>query len=191
MRIYLIRHGETKANSEKRYLGHNHSPFTEDGLKQCKAIIEKLSDKELDAIYTSPRKRCLPQAEILATLKDIQYIADDKIAELNFGIFENLTWKKAKEKYPREFKNWSQSPETYRLPKGESQAELDARISLFLDDIMQSGLDTIAIFSHGGAIMSIICNLLKLQPNQKWRFKISPGTIITIEICDNYAYIIL
>jgi len=191
MRIYLIRHGETDANSEMRYLGRNHSPFTENGLKQCKYIIDKLSDKKLDAIYTSPLERCLSQAELLATEKGVQYIVDENIAEFNFGIFENLTWEEAKKKHPNEFESWSQNLETYRLPKGESQAALDTRINVFISAIIQSGFDYIAVFSHGGAIMSIISNLLNLQPNQKWRFKISAGTIVTIEANDNYAYIVL
>ena len=71
MRIYLVRHGETKANADFKYLSKSNSPFTEDGKKQCKNIIDKLLSKDIKVIYTSPLKRCLSQADILASQKKI------------------------------------------------------------------------------------------------------------------------
>lgn len=189
MKIYLVRHGQTLANAQKRYLGKDNSPFTPLGIEQNKNTLSKLAQINFDSVYSSPSERCLSIAQKITSAKMMDAIADKRLAEINFGTFEGLTWQEAREKYPDEFESLCQNPLEFRFPGGESQKELDIRIRSILDEITQSEHENIAVFSHGGAIMSILSQLLELSPQQKWRFKISHGAVAQVAIEDGYAYL--
>lgn len=191
MKIYLIRHGETEGNVQKKYLGVSHSPFTDAGIIKNAENITRLSDIKFDVIYTSPSQRCLTIASDFGEKICIAPIVEDNLMELNFGIFENLTWQQAHQNYRDEFDKWCEDTYGYSIPEGESQKNLDQRVNIFINELKKSDYNNIAIFSHGGTIMSIASNLLRLDSSQKWHFKILPGSILVIEIKDDFAYLIL
>lgn len=187
-RLYLIRHGETVANREKRYLGRSNSQLTTRGNKQYEEIIRQMDRIAVDHIFTSPAERCCGPAQMLANIKALPAVVDERIAEMNFGILEMLTWTEAEQQHPAEYAAWCADPVRYRLPQGESQDQLDQRTADFIQNVAPLGRN-IAVFSHGGAIMSMIAQALHLSPEQKWRFRVNPGTVVTLIIDGEYAYI--
>ena len=87
MKINFIRHGMTKFNEEKRYLGLLDVSLSEKG----KAEIEKRWHDTLkpDVVVTSPLKRCVQSAElIIKDMKNKKHIIVDEFREIDFGIFE-------------------------------------------------------------------------------------------------------
>jgi len=65
MKIYLVRHGETAFNAEKKYLGQTDCPLTDNGIKQSQLVAEKLKKFNIDLIYFSPIKRAEQTAQII------------------------------------------------------------------------------------------------------------------------------
>ena len=191
MKIYLIRHGQTTANAEKKYLGRGSSPFTTLGLEQNADALSKLNGAKIDVIYSSPSGRCMSSANEYAECKRVQVITDTRLSEVDFGKFEGLTWQEAKESYPIEFKDFCEDPNSYTFPEGESQKRLDERTLSFIEEIKRSSYESIAVFSHGGTIMSILSHLLEIEPGQKWRFKITHGSVSLVEINGSYACLVL
>lgn len=191
MRLHLIRHGETVSNTERRYIGTTDSPFTTEGKRQWNAAIDRLIHQDIQCIYSSPSMRCLSQAKIVARIHGMEPIIDERITEMHFGVFENLTWQEAAEKHSEAFIDWTSIPYDYVIPNGESQAQLDHRTKSFIEDIKAQEHRNVAVFTHGGTIMSIISHLLDFDQEQKWRFKVTPGTIVTIDIEEGYACLVL
>ena len=191
MRIYLVRHGETLANAEKRYLGRGSSPFTELGLGQNLRALSKLMQIDFDAVYSSPSERCLSMARKAASGKKINVASDTRLSEIDFGYFEGLTWQEARERFPEEFESLCKNAEEFRFPGGESQNELDIRVRDFAEEAVKLPYENVAVFSHGGAVMSLLSHLLELAPGQKWRFKISHGSVTAVEITGGYACLVL
>ena len=64
--IILARHGETEWNVEEVFRGRIDIELNETGMKQAELLAEYLRDVEIDAIYSSPLKRALKTAEIIA-----------------------------------------------------------------------------------------------------------------------------
>jgi probable phosphoglycerate mutase len=87
-KFYFIRHGETAYNQEKRYTGLHDIPLNTNGKQQIKSILHSLEDKDISCIYTSPLKRALESACIVATHLNIPIIVLDKLKERDFGIFQ-------------------------------------------------------------------------------------------------------
>ncbi len=81
MLIWLIRHGETEYNKEKRYQGQTDVPLSDEG----RAAIKRAPFNP-DLVYTSPLSRAAETAGIL--FPDVPKVSVDGIKEMNFGVFE-------------------------------------------------------------------------------------------------------
>ncbi|MDD4412334.1 MAG: histidine phosphatase family protein [Patescibacteria group bacterium] len=84
--IYLIRHGQCVDNALRILNGHRDTELTELGRKQAKASAKKLKNKKITVIYSSPLKRALETAEIIADEIGVDLIKLDKdLIERDFG----------------------------------------------------------------------------------------------------------
>ncbi|WP_310603232.1 histidine phosphatase family protein [Anaerosporobacter sp.] len=66
MKIYLVRHGETDWNIERRFQGLEDIPLNETGKKQAKECAQALTSTSFEAIYSSPLQRAYDTATIIA-----------------------------------------------------------------------------------------------------------------------------
>ena len=83
--IHFIRNALTDENLEGRYIGHTNVEISDDGKKQLAAMKEELIFPPVEAVFTSPLKRCTQTAEIL--YPDNKAIVIDGFIEYNFGEF--------------------------------------------------------------------------------------------------------
>ena len=88
MELYIIRHGETKWNSEKRLQGRSDIELNEYGIELARITSEALKDVKFDRIYSSPLKRAYETAEILRGSRKLDIICDDRLKEMCFGDYE-------------------------------------------------------------------------------------------------------
>lgn len=105
MHLYVVRHGETWANAEQRYLGSLDPGLTELGRQQAEVLGEYLP-KKLDALVVSPRIRATETASILNEGLKLPVEIMACFRERNVGVFEGLTQADAREQYPQ---LWSQN----------------------------------------------------------------------------------
>ncbi|SMF79350.1 Fructose-2,6-bisphosphatase [Paenibacillus uliginis N3/975] len=69
--IYVIRHGQTDLNQERRLQGRRGLPLNEYGIIQAQNLRDKLESVEFDYVFTSPQERAIQTAEI-ATGKTVK-----------------------------------------------------------------------------------------------------------------------
>ena len=94
MMIFLIRHGETEWNSQKRRQGRRDIPLNEEGRAQMLRCGELLRGLPVDAIVSSPLSRATESARILAEQLGIdeQLIrCDQDLIERDFGDVDGMT----------------------------------------------------------------------------------------------------
>ena len=82
MWIDLVRHGMTRGNEERRYIGITDEPLSERGRKLAEQCMYEMPE----IVFSSPLKRCVETAEILYPDQDIYII--EELRECDFGIFE-------------------------------------------------------------------------------------------------------
>jgi len=97
LKIYLARHGQDEDNANGVLNGHRDFPLTEVGINQAQTLADKIknADIKFDAIYSSPLKRTLQTAKIIAentNLEDVVLL--EGLIERNFGV---MTGKPAKD----------------------------------------------------------------------------------------------
>jgi uncharacterized phosphatase len=67
--IYVIRHGQTDLNKERRMQGRLGLPLNEYGIKQAENLRGKIKDIKFDYVFSSPQERAIQTAEIVTGLK--------------------------------------------------------------------------------------------------------------------------
>lgn len=153
--IYMMRHGETLFNTQKRVQGWCDSPLTENGIAQAKLAKDYFAEQEIsfDAVYSSTQERAIDTAKIVSDLPVTQ-IKDLK--EMNFGIFEAQP-----ENLLPKFRPEARSFEDLLVPYGgEDILEVGMRVYKAITEIAEeTATETLLMVSHGAALWGLISYL--------------------------------
>ena len=86
MKLYVIRHGLTKCNVEKKYNGKLDEDINETGIEQAKKAQKIIKDLDIDLIICSPLLRAKHTCDII-NVNNIPVIYDERIEERDCGIY--------------------------------------------------------------------------------------------------------
>lgn len=154
--IYFYRNGLTDSNLEGKYIGHTDVELSEEGIKQIKQMREVYDYPSVDAVFTSPLKRCTKTAELV--FPDKQAIVINDLIEYNFGEYEGRTAEELKEN--ELFARWLSGEQGVEPPFGESNEAFAERVAncfiKIVDGLLKTGTTKTAIFTHGGVIMYLL-----------------------------------
>lgn len=153
MKIILIRHGMTKGNTEKRYIGSTDEPLCNEGIEQILTYIKANNYPNAEVIYASPLLRCIKTSELI--YPDKEPILCEDLRECDFGELENKNYLELADN--EKYQKWIASNGTLEFPYGENQESFRKRcIKAYETIIDNSQNDIIALVVHGGTIMSIL-----------------------------------
>lgn len=155
MLLYLIRHGETAWNRQKRYLSRTDKGLTPLGIRQGKSLRFKLKRARIDRIYSSPSRRAYKFAGQVFPGRRI--IKTENLRELGFGVFEGMTYGQLMDSCPEIYSQWLKNPLKIKIPKGEPFKSFRNRVLRTLKRIIRKNKEnTVAIVTHGGPIRIIL-----------------------------------
>ena len=189
--IYLLRHGETVANTEGRLQGRSDSPLTLRGLAQIRAIAALLAGEIGDpshfTVVSSPLGRARKSAGIICQalgLDPERVTCEPRLTEYSFGRWEGFlvgdveagAWAQ------RERDRWNFAP-----PGGESYAMVAARVGGWLDE--QEPEARLIVVCHG-AVSRVLRGLyaglppaesVRLSQDQTNLYRLDAGRIETLK----------
>lgn len=149
MKILVARHGETDWNKMNKILGRTDIPLNETGIMQARQLRDKIS-YPISVIFSSPLERTALTAKIINESRNAEIIYDDRLIEMNFGIFEGVD--RRDEQYQKEKRNFFM-----RYPGGESFFQVAQRVYNFLDEVIDKYSDeNVLIVTHNG-----ICRVIR------------------------------
>jgi alpha-ribazole phosphatase len=176
MDVFLVRHGITDWNKEKRYLGHTDRRVVKSELTHLEKLQKELMEISFDHVFTSDLRRC---QETLAYLNiPAQVSVDARLREINFGDWEGKTYNELKDE--QTYRDWIDNWEDYSIPNGESANTFKARINSFFQDLIQHTIETtpngrmqFLIMTHGGVIRYFVSRFV--SSTSFWDFSVSHG----------------
>ncbi len=180
-KIYLIRHGETDWNLEKRFQGRENVPLNGKGKKQAQLLARRLKEKELTAVYSSPLSRARETAEIIGAVHGLTPCIVEKLGEISFGSLEGKKYTELNENERKIIDRWMVDPETVSIPRGETFKQFRERILESYNELLnveQEG--DLAIVTHGGAIKVLVADILKVPFSRFAALILFPGSLTTI-----------
>lgn len=186
LQLILIRHAETVANVQKRWVGWNDTPLTERGEAQAEAAARRLAAEVADAValYTSPLPRASRTAEIIGQALGLDPVPLDGLREINFGDMDGVTLEEMKTHHPDLYERWRDRTDVdFTWPGGESRSEFFRRVIATCDDILsRHPQGTVLIVAHGGTLRAMLAYLLPEQMSQWWGYELTHCAITRISV---------
>lgn len=165
--LYLIRHAEAEGNVYRRCHGIYDSLLTPKAYEQLPYLAKRFEEVPLDAVYASNLYRARHTAKAIADRKGMKVIIRPELHEIDMGKWEDLNWAILPREFPEDYAVWSSRQWECTPPGGESVLGTGDRVLAELHKIAEARPgQNVAVVSHGTAIRSILCRVLKLAPAQ-------------------------
>ena len=177
--IILVRHGETEWNVGEIYRGRIDINLDEVGVKQAELLGEYLSNLELDAIYSSPLRRALDTADIIAQYQKVGVQVTNSLIDMDYGEWQGLSEQEVKKSYQTLHNEWHTKPERVKMLGGESLADVRERAVGVVNEVISKYKGSVALVSHRVVNKVLICFLLGLDNAHFWNIKQDVGGITT------------
>ena len=169
--IILVRHGETEWNVAEVFRGQIDIDLNETGVKQAELLSGYLSTSAIAAVYSSPLKRALKTAEIIAQPHKLKVNIDPDLIDFNFGKWQGLSHQEVKEKYRDLYATWITHPEQVRIPDGEALEDVSKRVIRVRNKVIENHRGTVVIVGHRVVNKVMICTLLGLDNSHFWKIR--------------------
>ncbi|ALB71938.1 2,3-diphosphoglycerate-dependent phosphoglycerate mutase GpmB [Cronobacter muytjensii] len=182
LQVYLVRHGETQWNAERRIQGQSDSPLTEKGEHQAMQVAQRAKALGITHIISSDLGRTRRTAEIIAQGCGCDVILDPRLRELDMGVLERRhldTLTEEEEGWRRQLINGT--PEG-RIPQGESMQEVSDRMHGALNaclDLPQGSRPLLV--SHGMALGCLVSTILGLPAYAERRLRLRNCSISRVD----------
>ena len=186
--VFLLRHGETAWNKRGRVMGRSQVPLGANGIQQIEKIAPLIATLELDAIYTSPLRRAVQTAKLVATGTKLPICKSEGLNEIAFGEwtgrhFDDLV---DNELYRRFIK----SPANTLLPGGETIFDVQRRGLKVINEAAQKVPGgRFLLVSHGDVIRAILCHYMKLPLNEYRLLRVDNGSLSALQTDRRWAEI--
>lgn len=179
-KVFLVRHGATLWNLEKRAQGHADIDLNEEGHKQAATVASDLSRMDIDAVYASDLKRAVDTATPIAAAHGLEVVVDKDLREIDQGDWEGLTADQIRERWPD---LWGPNRHYNERPGGESPQLVRARALAAVERAVRSHPDgRIVVVSHGGTIRWISAEALGYDDYRSRRIRgLGNGAVVCID----------
>ncbi|MCE7791611.1 histidine phosphatase family protein [Salipaludibacillus sp. CUR1] len=181
--IYLVRHGVTRWNKEKRYLGHTDEACMKDRLVDLADLKSDLAGMEFDQVWTSDLLRCRETIHYL--MPGAHPVTDKRLRECDFGDWEGKTYEDLKNL--KDYRRWIDDPQLQPIPGGESWEEFSERIDEWLNELLAGQEDVAAgrttrvlTVTHGGVIRYLVS--VFRGSNSFWHVNIRNGQALYLKL---------
>lgn len=185
MKLYFIRHGETVWNTQAKLQGKSDIPLNEKGVALARVTGEALADVPFAAIYSSPLKRALQTAQLVAGDRDVPIATDRRLEEIGFGIWEGLSCHKDHYEIPSDsFQDFFLDPFGYQPPaQGETVRHVCGRTADFLEELirkMGKEESNVLISCHGCTLRALMNYFYQDYTAGFWRGHVPPNCSVSI-----------
>jgi probable phosphoglycerate mutase len=181
--IYLIRHGETDWNRNRRIQGWADIPLNARGQGQAQAVARRLAALPLDRIFTSDLARASETAERIAgrQAREVPIVRTPALRESDYGLWEGMIQEEVPGRFPEAWKEWVQGGGLGPVPGGEDFIAVTRRVTAVYDAAIREA-GTVAICSHHSPIQAILCHALGIGAAFRSRFLILNCSLNALEI---------
>lgn len=181
--VTLLRHGITRANQEKRYLGWTDVPLVPEEMKRLRAA--QSFGEQFDLCITSDLLRSRQTAELLCPKLERIEIKDFR--EMHFGAWEMKTYQDLKSNLS--YRAWINAPESTAPPGGETFQEIQQRIDTGFQQLREEAdkrhSKNILLVTHGGVIRYLLKRLTEEKKSFfDWKVSHDTGIRLTWKIDD-------
>ena len=180
--LILVRHGQTDWNVNGRYMGWMDENLNQEGVQQAERLAQRLDWWPISAVYSSPLKRAVRTADIVAKPHSIAVQTIEELGEMRIGAWEGMFAGDIAAKYPELWKTWRTNPGDFRMPGGESLGEVCERAIRAFGVIMdESEGKMVLAVTHDVVVKLLVAHCLGVSLNIYRRLEVGNASITVME----------
>ena len=166
---YLVRHGESVSNLEGRVQGQEDIELSDLGRAQARQVAAwsrslsaspPVAQSLIGEVWSSPLRRARETAAEIAAVLGLPVMLEEGLCELHAGIFQGYLWADLEAEFPDEVAQWRSGDVHYRIPGGESRAQLAARGRAAIEMLARRDTPGMIVVAHGGVLTAALGSML-------------------------------
>ena len=184
VQVWLVRHGETLWNRERRFQGHQDIPLSDKGRDEARLCAERLKTQHFDALFSSDLGRASETASIAFEGHGLSITHDQRFRERHMGVLQGHTRDEIPQLFPNAWAAFNENtPDSEVEGGGESIAMVRERLFSALGDIFQTWKGKrVAVVSHGGVARVCVRHLLGIRDDVPSRFPVPNLAVQVFEV---------
>jgi probable phosphoglycerate mutase len=177
--LYVVRHGETSWNSERRLQGTLDVPLNGTGLAQAHALARYFKDRRLSRVLTSPLSRATATAAMIAEAAHCQLEHAGELAEIDHGAWQGLTTDLIEAQFPELWTQWNVQPSRTQPPGAEPLAAVFERVDRLLERLATD--EDLCLVTHGVVCQALVVRLMGLDSDAIFTIAQANGCVNAFE----------
>lgn len=156
LHLYLIRHGQTLWNTQRRFQGWLDSPLTENGVEAAIKLKDELKSVSFHEYISSPSPRAYNTLKLVSDMPDEALKTDDRIREIMLGSWQGMTHDEIEDLYPEHIAMFYVEPEKFLFSHAETFYDVYDRVKSFIHDLEAKADETdknVLVVTHGVTLM--------------------------------------
>ena len=150
--FYVFRHGATDLNKRQCWQGSGMDyDLNEEGLTQASLLAQKLQGLKIEAVFSSPLKRALHTAEIVAGVLGVPVFVRQDLRECFYGEAEGRPFAET----PQFVASWN-CEENPCLPGGEPRLQALRRVLSEMEKLLAEPYAVMAVAIHRGTMAGLL-----------------------------------
>ena len=176
--VVLLRHGDTRLTPERRFsgVGRANPGLSDAGREQVRraAASPLLHGGTFTEVLTSPMTRCQETAQIIAATLGVSVSIDPDLVEMDFGMWEGMTFDEVQDRYPEDLRRWTQSASVPPTGSSETFATLLDRMGTVAERLASryAGASVVAV-THVTPVKALVVQALGAPPAALFRMELS------------------
>lgn len=148
------------------------------GHAQARALVGRLREVPIAAIYCSPQQRTQETARPLAEARALPIAIEPGFDEVDLGDWTGRTFDEVKQQHAASWSCWLHQRSTAQPPGGEHFAGVPRRATAALHRLRGRHPDQhVLVVSHGDVLKAMVADALGLSLDNLERFDIAPASI--------------
>lgn len=184
--LTFLRHGQTDHNKESLFMGAGRAdpPLNAEGIREVRDAAQQLKKERFDLLVYGGKKRVRQTAELLMEEISVPIMKlDDRIGEMDFGVFEGLIADEIAARYPREWKDYLANWTDFTFPEGGNTYAFFLSCAEFAYGLLHNHPQkNILVVAHKGFILCSYTALLHQDPGTVFDNDIKTGGILRVAV---------
>ncbi len=178
--LLLIRHGTT-ASTGIRLGGRTDASLDDRGRAQAREAGKRVAGLRPAALYTSPVRRTVETAELVAAEIDCEVSRAEGLAEVEYGRWTDRHLLQVAR--TRRWRVVQSTPSLVRFPEGETIRGMQARAVEATEALVDHHRrDAVVAVSHADVIKAVVAFYLGLPLDLFGRLHVSPGSVTALRL---------
>lgn len=191
-RLYLVRHGQTDLNRDRRFRGLTDAPLNDSGRAEAAGAASILKGMSIDSIHASPMPRTLETARIISSETGSPVRRDDRFTDIDYGLWQGLTVEEVAGRFgAQSIEKWRRDPGAVTFPGGDHMGEIRNRVKCALEALADEHRGgTAVVVTHMALLKVCFLAAMDLSFDWFWKIGIDNGSVSLFTVSDGAGFVL-